>query len=145
MHLSSPSGHARAEVDLPAQSLALPPLLNRPELSPVVQLLAGTARLATGDIANSVGRLCEQPGEGVVAIGGAWPRRDAIAESQAAATAIPRQPQSRRPVERSNLHEQRSSTAVGSFVHLIRTSVHSLSVMLTMDAIMDRLWPQAVA
>ena len=39
----------------------------------------GTARLATGDLATEVGRLRDQPGEGVVSIGGAGLAADAIA------------------------------------------------------------------
>jgi dihydrofolate reductase len=42
--------------------------------------VAGNARLATGDIAAEVGRLRDQPGEGVVAIGGAGLAAAAIAE-----------------------------------------------------------------
>ncbi len=40
----------------------------------------GNARLATDDIATEVGRLRDQPGEGVVSIGGAGLAADAIAE-----------------------------------------------------------------
>ena len=42
--------------------------------------MAGTARLATDDIATEVGRLRDQPGEGVVSIGGAGLAAAAIAE-----------------------------------------------------------------
>ena len=42
--------------------------------------VAGTARLATDDIATEVGRLRDQPGEGVVSIGGAGLAAAAIAE-----------------------------------------------------------------
>ena len=42
--------------------------------------VAGNARLATGDIAAEVGRLRDQPGEGVVSIGGAGLAAAAIAE-----------------------------------------------------------------
>ncbi|MGB8962405.1 MAG: dihydrofolate reductase family protein [Pseudonocardiaceae bacterium] len=42
--------------------------------------VAGTARLATDDLATEVGRLRDQPGEGVVAIGGAALAAGAIAE-----------------------------------------------------------------
>ena len=42
--------------------------------------MAGTARLATDDIATEVGRLRNQPGEGVVSIGGAGLAAAAIAE-----------------------------------------------------------------
>jgi dihydrofolate reductase len=42
--------------------------------------VVGNARLATDDIATEVGRLRDQPGEGVVSIGGAGLAADAIAE-----------------------------------------------------------------
>ena len=42
--------------------------------------MAGTARLVTDDIATEVGRLSDQPGEGVVSIGGAGLAAAAIAE-----------------------------------------------------------------
>ena len=42
--------------------------------------MAGTARLVTDDIATEVGRLRDQPGEGVVSIGGAHLAATAIAE-----------------------------------------------------------------
>jgi dihydrofolate reductase len=42
--------------------------------------VAGNARLAADDIATEVGRLRDQPGEGVVAIGGADLAADAMAE-----------------------------------------------------------------
>ena len=42
--------------------------------------VAGNARLATDDIATEVGRLRDQPGESVVAIGGAGLAAAAIAE-----------------------------------------------------------------
>jgi dihydrofolate reductase len=42
--------------------------------------VAGNARLATDDIATEVGRLRDQPGEGVVSVGGAGLAADAIAE-----------------------------------------------------------------
>jgi dihydrofolate reductase len=42
--------------------------------------VAGNARLATGDLATEVGRLRDQPGEGVVSIGGAGLATAAIAE-----------------------------------------------------------------
>jgi dihydrofolate reductase len=42
--------------------------------------VAGTARRATDDIATEVGRLRDQPGEGVVSIGGAALAAAAIAE-----------------------------------------------------------------
>ena len=42
--------------------------------------MAGTARRATDDIATEVGRLRDQPGEGVVSIGGAGLAAAAIAE-----------------------------------------------------------------
>jgi len=42
--------------------------------------VAGNARLATDDVATEVGRLRDQSGEGVVAIGGAGLAADAIAE-----------------------------------------------------------------
>jgi dihydrofolate reductase len=42
--------------------------------------VAGNARLATDDLATEVGRLRDQPGEGVVSIGGAGLAAEAIAE-----------------------------------------------------------------
>jgi dihydrofolate reductase len=42
--------------------------------------VAGTVRLFTDDIATEVGRLGDQPGEGVVSIGGAGLSAAAIAE-----------------------------------------------------------------
>ena len=42
--------------------------------------MAGHARLATDDIASEVGRLRDQPGDGVVAIGGVGVAAAAIAE-----------------------------------------------------------------
>ena len=42
--------------------------------------MAGTARLATDDIATEVSRLRDRPGEGVVSIGGAGLAAAAIAE-----------------------------------------------------------------
>jgi len=48
--------------------------------SPDAEFGAGTARRATDDIASEVGRLRDQPGEGVVSIGGAGLAAAAIAE-----------------------------------------------------------------
>ncbi|HET6501268.1 MAG TPA: dihydrofolate reductase family protein [Amycolatopsis sp.] len=48
--------------------------------SRTLSAVAGNARLATDDIATEVGRLRDQPGAGVVAIGGAGLAADAIAE-----------------------------------------------------------------
>jgi dihydrofolate reductase len=48
--------------------------------SRTLSAVAGNASLATDDIATEVGRLSDQPGEGVVAIGGAGLAADAIAE-----------------------------------------------------------------
>jgi dihydrofolate reductase len=48
--------------------------------SRTLSAVAGNASLATDDIATEVGRLRDQPGEGVVAIGGAGLAADAIAE-----------------------------------------------------------------
>jgi len=48
--------------------------------SPDAEFGAGTARRATDDIATEVGRLRDQPGEGVVSIGGAGLAAAAIAE-----------------------------------------------------------------
>jgi dihydrofolate reductase len=42
--------------------------------------VVGNARLATDDIATEVGRLRDQPGEGVVSVGGAALAADAVAE-----------------------------------------------------------------
>jgi dihydrofolate reductase len=48
--------------------------------SRTLSAVAGTARLATDDIATEIGRLRDQPGAGVVAIGGAGVAAAAIAE-----------------------------------------------------------------
>ena len=48
--------------------------------SRTLKSVAGNARLATDDIATEVGRLRDQPGDGVVSIGGAGLAAAAIAE-----------------------------------------------------------------
>ena len=50
-----------------------PGLAGHPEdrVSTTLQQVRGNARLATGDVASEVAKLKEQPGEGIVSVGGA--------------------------------------------------------------------------